>query len=141
MPYKTEKATRATAQLLNLVQVKNVKGGLFGPTFLPSLTADILQKAKDELAEPCDDDRLGNPGKTQAGKHPSGDAAGKGFLTQKARRSTQHIGFRWTTDCRMSIKESAQERCATPWHAKNNDPLGRFTRHGIYPFRRASSAR
>jgi hypothetical protein len=87
MPYKTEKATRATAQLLNLVKVKNVKGGLFRPTFLPALTADILQKAKDELAQPCDDDLLGNTRKTQAGKHANGDAAGKGFLTQKARRS------------------------------------------------------
>src|SRR5919109_690301 len=64
MPYKTEKATRTTAQLLNLVEVKNVKGGLLRPTFLPALTADILQKAKDELAQPCDDDLLGDPGKT-----------------------------------------------------------------------------
>jgi hypothetical protein len=127
MPHKTEKATRATAQVLNLVQVKNVKGSFFGPTFLASLMADILQKAKDELAEPCNDDRLGNPGKAQAGKHTGGDAAGQGFFPQKARRSTQQIGFWWTTDSRMRIKEAAQERCATPWHAKKNDSLSHFT--------------
>src|SRR6266704_1493108 len=41
----------------------------------------------------------------------------------------------------MRIKESAQERCATPWHAKNNDPLGHFTRHRLDSCRRASCAR
>src|SRR5262249_22276902 len=140
MPYKTEKATRAKAQLLNLVQVKNVKGGLFRPTFLPVLTADILQKAKDELAQPRDHDLLSYTGKTQAGQHAHGDPAGKGLFAQKARRSAQHIGLRWTTDRRMCIKESAQERCATPWHAKNNDPLSRFRRHRMYSRRWASSA-
>src|SRR5262247_4022300 len=107
MPYKAEKATRTTAQQLNLVQVKNVKGGLFRPTFLPALTADILQKAKDELAQPRDNDLLSYTSKTQAGKHAHGDAAGKGFLVQKARRSAQQIGLRWTTNRRMRVKESA----------------------------------
>jgi hypothetical protein len=100
--------------LLNLAKVKHVKGGLFRPTLLPALTAYILQKAKDELAEPCYHDLLGNPGKTQAGKHANGDAAGKGFLAQKARRSAQQVCLRWTTDRRMCIKESPQERRATP---------------------------
>jgi hypothetical protein len=94
--------------------VKNVKGGLFCPTFLPSLTADILQKAKNELAQPRDNDLLRYTGKTQAGKHTCGNAAGKSFLVQEARRSTQQIGLRWTTDRRMGIKDAAHERCTTP---------------------------
>src|SRR5438128_10288785 len=120
--------------------MKYVKGGLFRPTLLPALPADILQQAKDELAQPRDNDLLSYPGKTQAGKHTRGDAAGKGFLAQKARRSAQHIGLRWTTDRRMRIKEAAQERCATSWHAQKNDPLSRCVRHRMYSHSRARSA-
>src|SRR2546430_16450060 len=103
--------------------MKYVKGGLFRPTLLPALTADILQQAKDELAQPRDNDLLSYPGKTQAGKHTRADAAGKGFLAQKARRSAQQIGFRWSTDRRMRIKVPAKGRCARSWHAQINDPF------------------